>query len=161
MSTTQFRLTEDKYLFTFQDETQLWIQKEFIEKYPQFRFYDIIEHSEKYDDGSYYIDIPSFSMDKMIHFLMEDYIDILSLNLKDSYDIYKTFIKYSATIDNEIQCDLLLHIKDLFYNYLKKNNNYIYGNYYKSIKSSMPMELFSSYSTSIYINGLFTPQWKH
>ncbi|KAK8812484.1 hypothetical protein WA158_007717 [Blastocystis sp. Blastoise] len=160
MSTTEFQLTEDKYLFTFQDETQLWISKEFIDKYQQFPFQDIIEHSEKYEDGSYYIDMPSFSMNKVIDFLMEENIDISSLNLKDSYDIYKTLVEYSVTLDKEIQSDLLFHVKELFYEYLKDNNYNINGSYDNYIDSTIPMELFNLEEKKIIINGLFTPKRK-
>ncbi|KAK8809678.1 hypothetical protein WA158_000621 [Blastocystis sp. Blastoise] len=160
MSATEFRLTEDKYLFTFQDETQLWIPREFIEKYQQFPFYDIIEHSDKYEDGSYYIDMPSFSMDKVIHFLMDDNTNIDSLNLQDGFDIYKIILDYSVTIDKEIQSDLLLHIKECFYNYMKKNKYFLSKEYgiYNQLK--IYQELFSSDRTLISINGLFTPQRK-
>ncbi|KAK8789782.1 hypothetical protein WA158_006562 [Blastocystis sp. Blastoise] len=51
MSESKSILTEDKYLFTFQDETQLWISRDFIDKYRQFPFYDIIQHSEQFKDG--------------------------------------------------------------------------------------------------------------
>ncbi|KAK8814245.1 hypothetical protein WA158_008107 [Blastocystis sp. Blastoise] len=158
MSTTEFRLTEDKYLFTFQDESQIWISKEFIEKYQQLQFYNIIEHSEKYDDGTYYVDMPPFHMNKVIHFLMQDNMDVFSLNLKDSYDIYKTLIEYSVTIDNEIQSDLLYHVKDIFYKYLKDNNYDIYYSY--TIESCMPMELFNLERKAICSNGLITSQRK-
>ncbi|KAK8810485.1 hypothetical protein WA158_007060 [Blastocystis sp. Blastoise] len=160
MSTTEFQLTEDKYLFTFQDESQLWISKEFIEKYQQFPFHNIIEHSEKYDDSSYYVDMLPFHIEQVISFLMDDNVDVFSLNLKESYDIYKTLVEYSVTIDNEIQSDLLLHIKDLFYNYLKDNNYDIDGCYCKGINSCVPIKLFGSNSISIVIKGLFTPQKK-
>ncbi|KAK8793446.1 hypothetical protein WA158_004805 [Blastocystis sp. Blastoise] len=142
MSGVENLKTEDKYLFTFQDETQLWISKEFIEKYHQFPFHDIIGHSEKYDDGSYYIDMLPFHMEKVIQFLMEDNIDIFSLNLKDSYDIYETLVEYSVTIDNIIQSDLLFHVKELFFNYLKENNYNISQS--SGVSIIMPMELFNS-----------------
>ncbi|KAK8809684.1 hypothetical protein WA158_000627 [Blastocystis sp. Blastoise] len=122
MPTSDFQLTEDKYLFTFQDETKLWIPKKIIEKYQQLPFYDIIKHSEKYDDGSYYVDMPSSPMNNVIDFLMKENVDISSLNLRDSYDIYKALIEYSITIDKKIQGDLLSHVKDLFITYLKDNN---------------------------------------
>ncbi|KAK8800576.1 hypothetical protein WA158_006894 [Blastocystis sp. Blastoise] len=157
----KFQLVEEKYLFTFQDETKLWISREFIEKYPQFHFYDIIKHSEKYDDGSYYIDIPSLSMKKVIDFLMEDNVDIDSLNLKDSYDIYETVARYSVKIDNEIQSDLLIHVKELFYKYLKDNNYDIYVYHCNYIKSRMPIDLFSLEEKRILINGLITQQLKN
>ncbi|KAK8791783.1 hypothetical protein WA158_005160 [Blastocystis sp. Blastoise] len=126
MSDTEFHFTDDKYLFTFQDETKLWISKEFIKKHQQLPFYDIIKHSEKYGDGSYYIDILPFHIEKVISFLMDETMDISSLNLRDSYDIYKTFVDYPFTIDNEIQNDLLYHVKELFVNYLKENSYYKY-----------------------------------
>ncbi|KAK8809611.1 hypothetical protein WA158_000554 [Blastocystis sp. Blastoise] len=160
MSTSDFQLTEDKYLFTFQDETKLWIPKEFIEKYQQLPFYDIIEHSEKYEDGSYYIDIPSSPMNKVIDFLMKENFDIESLDLKDSYDIYKTLYEYSVTIHNEIQSDLLFHVKELFDEYLKDNNYNINGSYDNYIDSTIPMELFNLEEKKIIINGLFTPKRK-
>ncbi|KAK8795559.1 hypothetical protein WA158_000216 [Blastocystis sp. Blastoise] len=156
MSTTEFQLTQDKYLFTFQDETQLWISKEFIEKYQQLPFYDIIEHSEKYEDGSYYIDMSSSSMKTVIHFLMEENVDISSLNLRDSYDIYKTLYEYSVTIHNEMQSDLLFHIKELFLRYLNDNNYSIYEFYNYDNQISVPMELFSSREKRIIIKGLIT-----
>ncbi|KAK8800578.1 hypothetical protein WA158_006896 [Blastocystis sp. Blastoise] len=145
-------LIEDKYLFTFQDEKQLWIPREFIKKYHQLPFYDIIQHTEKYEDGSYYIDMPSLSMDKVIHFLMDDNIDISSLNLKDSYDIYETILEYSVKIDKGIQCDLLIHIKQLFYSYLNGNNYDIDGCYCSYIESRMPMDLFNLEEKKIFIN---------
>ncbi|KAK8791054.1 hypothetical protein WA158_005685 [Blastocystis sp. Blastoise] len=174
MSTSDFQLTEDKCirillkkylfvvldLFTFQDETKLWIPKEFIEKYQQLPFYDIIEHSEKYEDCSYYIDIPSSPMNKVIDFLMDKNNDIDSLDLKDSYDIYKTLYEYSVTIHNEIQSDLLFHVKELFYEYLKDNNYNINGSYDNYIDSNIPMELFNLEEKKIIINGLFTPKRK-
>ncbi|KAK8793341.1 hypothetical protein WA158_004700 [Blastocystis sp. Blastoise] len=160
MSTTEFQLTEEKYLFTFQDETQLWIPKEFIEKYPQFPFYNIIEHSEKYDDGSYYIDMLPFHIEQVISFLMEENMDIDSLDLKESYDIYKTLFEYSVTIDKEIQSDLLFHIEELFYKYLKNNNCHVDRYRYNYVKSYMPMDLFDFNRTSVCIRGLFTPQRK-
>ncbi|KAK8811543.1 hypothetical protein WA158_003277 [Blastocystis sp. Blastoise] len=160
MSTTEFKLTEDKYLFTFQDETQLWISKEFIEKYQQLPFYDIIEHSDKYEDGSYYIDMLPFHMEKVIKFLIDDDKDISSLNLRDSFDIYKTLTEYLVTIDNEFQSDLLFHVKELFYKYLKDNNYDVYVFNCNYIKSRMPMELFSLKEKEIRSNGLFTPQRK-
>ncbi|KAK8809768.1 hypothetical protein WA158_000711 [Blastocystis sp. Blastoise] len=160
MSASDFQLTEDKYLFTFQDETQLWISKEFIDKYQQLPFYDIIEHSEKYEDGSYYADMPSLSMKKVIDFLMDKNIDISCLNLKDSYDIYKTLIEYSVKIDNVIQSDLLFHIKELFYNYLKDNNFDVSGYYCEDKESRIPMELFNLEEKELGVNNLFTPQRK-
>ncbi|KAK8797340.1 hypothetical protein WA158_004548 [Blastocystis sp. Blastoise] len=150
MSTTEFQLTEEKYLFTFQDETQLWIPKEFIEKYPQFPFYNIIEHSEKYDDGSYYIDMLPFHIEQVISFLMEENMDIDSLDLKESYDIYKTLFEYSVTIDKEIQSDLLFHIEELFYKYLKNNNCHVDRYRYNYVKSYMPMDLFNLEEKKIY-----------
>ncbi|KAK8810514.1 hypothetical protein WA158_007089 [Blastocystis sp. Blastoise] len=104
MSDTDSFIFDDKYLFTFQDETQLWISKEFIEKYPQLPFYDIIQHSEKYDDGSYYIDLPFSPMEKVIHFLLEENMDISSLNFKDN--------PYASNIPLEYICPLC--IKDIF-----------------------------------------------
>ncbi|KAK8797596.1 hypothetical protein WA158_005942 [Blastocystis sp. Blastoise] len=158
MLDTEFQLTEDKYLFTFQDETQLWISREFIEKYQQLPFYGIIKHSGRYEDGSYYIDIHSSSMKIVIHFLMEEKIDIFSLNLKDSYDIYKTLTEYSVTIDKEIQSDLFIHIKDLFYNYLNEKNYDVYN--FNAIRPCMPIELYNIEEKKIYINGLITSQRK-
>ncbi|KAK8797038.1 hypothetical protein WA158_004248 [Blastocystis sp. Blastoise] len=153
-------LFEDKYLFTFQDETQLWISKEFIVKYRQFPFYDIIKHPEKYEDGSFYIDMPSLSIEKVIHFLMEDAIDICSLNLKDSYDIYKTLIEYSVTVDNELQSDLLFHVKELFYKYLKNNNYSIYEYNNEDVELTVFMDLYSSDNKQMCVKGLFTQQRK-
>ncbi|KAK8809801.1 hypothetical protein WA158_000744 [Blastocystis sp. Blastoise] len=161
MSTSDFQLTEDKYLFTFQDETKLWISKEFIEKYPQLPFRDIIQHSEEYDDGSYYIDIPYYPMDKVIQFLMEDNVDIFSLNLKESYDIYKTFIEYSVTIDNKKQHDLLFHVEKLFFNYLKENNYSVFKQYGDDNQLNMPIDLHSSDRTRINIKGLINTQRKN
>ncbi|KAK8809874.1 hypothetical protein WA158_000817 [Blastocystis sp. Blastoise] len=143
---------EDKYLFTFQDESQLWISREFIEKYHQLPFYDIIEHSEKYDDGSYYIDIPSSSMKTVIQFLMDKTTDIFSLNLKESYDIYIILVEYSVTIDKEIQSDLLFHVKELFYKYLKDNNYNINGYYLCDVKL-LPIELFNLVKKDIHIKN--------
>ncbi|KAK8809869.1 hypothetical protein WA158_000812 [Blastocystis sp. Blastoise] len=160
MSATEFQLSEDKYLFTFQDETQLWVSKEFIEKYPQFPFHGIVEHSEKYEDGSYYMDITSFPMNKVIDFLMDDNVDVFSLNLKESYDIYITLVEYSVTIDKKIQSDLLFHIKNLFYKYLKDNNYDVYGYHCNYIESCMPMDLFNIVKKDIYFYDLFTPQRK-
>ncbi|KAK8794800.1 hypothetical protein WA158_001781 [Blastocystis sp. Blastoise] len=157
MSAIGFQLTEEKYLFTFQDETKLWISKEFMEKYPQFPFYNIIERTDKYEDGSYYIDILPFHLEKVISFLMKDNIDIFSLNLKDSYDIYEILVEYSVKIDSEKQSDLLFHIRELFYNYWKENKCIIYGYYNNNHPSNLPLEIFSSYKTKI---RLFTPQWK-
>ncbi|KAK8807266.1 hypothetical protein WA158_004025 [Blastocystis sp. Blastoise] len=156
MSATETSLSEDKYLFTFQDETQLWISKEFIEKYQQFPFYDIIEHSEKYDDGSYYIDMLPFHMEKVIQFLMEDNVDIESLDLKDSYDIYETLVEYSITINNIIQSDLLFHVKELFIEYLKKRlftpqrkDKLYYYSLLVKMMNIIRVEITYDYSTSI------------
>ncbi|KAK8797625.1 hypothetical protein WA158_005971 [Blastocystis sp. Blastoise] len=160
MSNAELQLSEDKYLFTFQDEKQLWIPREFIERYHQLPFYDITQHSEKYEDNSYYIDIPSSSMKNVIDLLMDDNKDVSSLNLKDSYDIYETVARYSITIDNDMQSDLLYHVKDIFYKYLKDNNYDIGGCYCNYIKSRMPMDLFSLEEKKIFINGLITPQRK-
>ncbi|KAK8809766.1 hypothetical protein WA158_000709 [Blastocystis sp. Blastoise] len=160
MSASKFCCIDDKYLFTFQDETQLCIPKEFIEKYPELPFQDVIKHSEKYDDGSYYIDIPYYPMNKVIQFLMEDNVDIFSLNLKDSYDIYATFVKYSVTIDKEIQSGLLYHVNELFYQYLKENNYEVFVCYFRTIKECMPMELFNFEKKEISFNGLITPAQK-
>ncbi|KAK8807829.1 hypothetical protein WA158_007358 [Blastocystis sp. Blastoise] len=124
-------------LFTFQDETQLWISRDFIEKYPQLPFYDIIQHSEQFKDGSYYIDIPSMSMNKVISLFNDENQDISSLNLRDTYDIYKTLFEYSVTLDNEIQSDLFFHIKKLFAEYLKENNYEIFIDDYSS---NIPLE---------------------
>ncbi|KAK8791108.1 hypothetical protein WA158_005739 [Blastocystis sp. Blastoise] len=137
------KLIEDKYLFTFQDEKQLWIPREFIKKYPKLPFQDIIQHTEKYDDGSYYVDMPSLSMEKVISFLNEEIVDIFTLDLKDSYDIYKTLVEYSVSADKEKQNDLLFHVKELFYNYLKDNNYSIYNYCVKFSESRVPMELFN------------------
>ncbi|KAK8789846.1 hypothetical protein WA158_006626 [Blastocystis sp. Blastoise] len=161
MSTSDFQLTEDKYLFTFQDETQLWISREFIEKYQQLPFYDIIRHSEKYDDGSYYVDMPSSPMNKVIVFLVDKNMDIFSLDLKDSYDIYKTLIEYSVTIDYKKQCDLLFHIKRLFFKYLKDNNYIVSKHYGENDQLNMPIDLLCSDKTRININGLINSQRKH
>ncbi|KAK8797593.1 hypothetical protein WA158_005939 [Blastocystis sp. Blastoise] len=156
-------LFEDKYLFTFQDETQLWIPTKVIEKYPQLPFYDIIKYSDKYDDGSYYIDRLPFHMDKVISFLKEDNINIDSLNLQDGYDIYKTLLEYSIVINDEIPSYLLFHFKELFYNYLNENNysiyKYVQCEKYQQ-KISVPIELYNIEEKEIHINGLFTPQRK-
>ncbi|KAK8809942.1 hypothetical protein WA158_000885 [Blastocystis sp. Blastoise] len=160
MSDSESLLTENKYLFTFQDETQLWISREFIEKYPQLPFHDIIQHSDKYEDGSYYIDMASSPIDRVVSFLNEEIADISSLNLRNSYDIYKTLHEYSITLDNEIQSDLFFHVKDLFIDYLKENNYRINDCYNQHDQLHMSMELFSSKSKEIVIEGLFTPQRK-
>ncbi|KAK8801951.1 hypothetical protein WA158_006346 [Blastocystis sp. Blastoise] len=154
------KLIEDKYLFTFQDEKQLWIPREFIKKYHQLSFYDIIQHTEKYEDGSFFVDMPSFSMDKVIQFLMEENMDIDSLDLKESYDIYITLVEYSVTIDKEIQSDLLFHVKELFINYLIETNYDILGYHCNYIESRMPMDLFNIVKKDIYFYGLLTPQRK-
>ncbi|KAK8805926.1 hypothetical protein WA158_002582 [Blastocystis sp. Blastoise] len=156
MSENKSILTEDKYLFTFQDETQLWISRELLEKYPQFPFHDIIQHSDKYEDGSYYIDIPSMSMDKVISLFNDKNIDISSLNLRDSYDIYRTLFEYSVTLDKEIQSDLLFHVEELFIDYLKANHYAIYGNKKKKHQLTIPMEVFNSETKILFINGLIT-----
>ncbi|KAK8814349.1 hypothetical protein WA158_008211 [Blastocystis sp. Blastoise] len=160
MSNAELLSVEEKYLFTFQDETQLWISKEFIKKYQQLPFHDIIKHSEKYDDGSYYIDMLPFHIERVISFLMADNMDIFSLNLKDSYDIYKTLIEYSVKIDKEIQSDLLYHVKELFYKYLKDNNYDVYVYINCIIKECMPIELFNLEKKEICFNGLLTPKRK-
>ncbi|KAK8805683.1 hypothetical protein WA158_002339 [Blastocystis sp. Blastoise] len=144
-------------LFSFQDETKLWISKEFIEKYQQLPFYDIIEHSEKYEDGSYYLDILPFHIEKVISFLMDKNMDISSLNLRDSYDIYCTLVEYPAVISNEQQSDLLFHLKQLFIIYLKENNWRVIG-YGKNNGQHMPMDIFILDRASIFIKNLITPQ---
>ncbi|KAK8809871.1 hypothetical protein WA158_000814 [Blastocystis sp. Blastoise] len=161
MSGSENLKTEDKFLdlFTFQDETKLWIPKEFIEKYQQFPFYDIIEHSDKYEDGSYYVDMLPFHIEKVISFLIDKNMDISSLNLRDSYDIYKTFVEYPVTIDNEFQSDLLFHVKELFINYLKEND-YCVCNCSDDSLLNIPMILLNSNMKRILIKGLFTPQRK-
>ncbi|KAK8801965.1 hypothetical protein WA158_006360 [Blastocystis sp. Blastoise] len=146
-------LSEDKYLFTFQDETKLWISREFIEKYTQFSFYDIVTHSDKYDDGSYYIDMLPFHMEKVINFLMEDNIVFSTLDLKNGYDIYKTLLEYHVIINDEFQCELLFYVKELFYKYLNDNNYCVDGSYSDYVTSRMPMDLFSSKRISISIKG--------
>ncbi|KAK8789875.1 hypothetical protein WA158_006655 [Blastocystis sp. Blastoise] len=160
MSDTNFHLTDNKYLFSFQDETKLWISKEFIEKYQQLPFYDIIEHSEKYEDGSYYLDILPFHIEKVISFLMDKNMDISSLNLRDSYDIYCTLVEYPAVISNEQQSDLLFHVKQLFANYLKENSYDVYDYFDDENKLQIPMILFSSNVKKIYIQRLFSQQQK-
>ncbi|KAK8810489.1 hypothetical protein WA158_007064 [Blastocystis sp. Blastoise] len=160
MSATETSLNKDRYLFSFQDETQLWVPREFIEKYCQFPFYDIIGHSEKYGDGSYYIDMLPFHIEKVISFLMEDNVDVSSLNLRDSYDIYKTLIEYSVVINDEFQSDLLFHLKELFYNYLKDNNYDIYEYDNEDVKLTMTLDLYSSNKKEMHIKGLITPQRK-
>ncbi|KAK8809764.1 hypothetical protein WA158_000707 [Blastocystis sp. Blastoise] len=163
MSEVIAELAEDKYLFTFQDETQLWISKDFIKKYQQLPFQDAIKHTDKYEDGSYYIDIPYSPMNKVIHFLMEENIDISSLNLKDSYDIYKTLFEYSEDINDNKIIDLLYHIKELFYNYLKENEYSVYkyvDNMEINEKIIIPVELFNLGEKKIHINGLITLQGK-
>ncbi|KAK8797554.1 hypothetical protein WA158_005900 [Blastocystis sp. Blastoise] len=154
MSNAESQLLEDKYLFTFQDETQLWISKEFIEKYHQFPFYDIIEHSDKYEDDSYYIDMLPFHIEKVIVFLIDKNMDFESLNLRDGYDIYKTLIEYSFSLDSDIQKELLNQVKKLFINYLIENDYDLcsYENEYKLLHE-VPTRL----NNRVYI-GLFTPQ---
>ncbi|KAK8789843.1 hypothetical protein WA158_006623 [Blastocystis sp. Blastoise] len=164
MSASEFCFIDDKYLFTFQDETQLWISREFIEEYPQLPFYDIIKHSEKYEDDSYYVDIPYYPMNKVIDSLMGDNVDIFSLDLKDSYDIYKILDEYSVKVDNDMQSDLIFHVKELFINYLEENN-YTVNKYEKYLtnhdKLSIPIEMFNlKEKKEIHIDGLFTPQRK-
>ncbi|KAK8809804.1 hypothetical protein WA158_000747 [Blastocystis sp. Blastoise] len=163
MSEVIAELAEDKYLFTFQDETQLWISKEFIKKYPMLPFYDAIKHTDIDKDCIYYIDMLPFHMEKMIQFLMEDNVDISSLNLKDSYDIYKTLVEYSVDLKNNKAIDLLYHIKELFYKYLKENKYSVYE-YVDDMeiieKNIIPVELFNLGKKKIHINGLFSPQRK-
>ncbi|KAK8793531.1 hypothetical protein WA158_004890 [Blastocystis sp. Blastoise] len=161
MSATKCQLTEEKYLFTFQDETQLWIPRKFIEKYPQLPFHDIIKHSEKYEDGSHYIDMLPFHIKKVISFFMDKNQDISSLNLRDSYDIYRTLLEYSVTLDKEIQSDLLFHIEELFIDYLNANN-YTFFKYlqYDYCQINIPMELFDLEKKEMHIQGLFSPQRK-
>ncbi|KAK8801956.1 hypothetical protein WA158_006351 [Blastocystis sp. Blastoise] len=149
--------SQEKYLFTFQDEKQLWISKEFIEKYPQFPFQDIIQHSEKYEDDSYYVDMPSLSMEKVIQFLSDDNMDIDSLDLDDGADIYKTLVEYSIDMRDERINDLLFHIEELFYNYLSKNEYY---SLHKCDLSTNHTVLFNSQNKVIRIYGLTTPQRK-
>ncbi|KAK8798804.1 hypothetical protein WA158_007888 [Blastocystis sp. Blastoise] len=157
MSEVLAEQTQEKYLFTFQDEKQLWISKEFIEKYPQFPFQDIIQHSEKYEDGSFFVDMPSFSMDKVIQFLRDDNMDIDSLDLDDSADIYQALVEYSIDMRDERINDLLFHIEELFYNYLSKNKYYSLG---KCDLSTNHTVLFNSQNKVIRIYGLMTPQQK-
>ncbi|KAK8805793.1 hypothetical protein WA158_002449 [Blastocystis sp. Blastoise] len=151
-------LIEDKYLFTFQDETQIWISREVIETYTKLPFYDIITHSEKYDDGSYYIDMPSFPMNKVIHLLTERNMNFLSLDFKDRYGIYKTLVEYSIEMKNGELLDILFYTKELFYDYLEDNN---YSIYKESSIVDLPcisMSIFNSAEKVIRIQGLFTPQ---
>ncbi|KAK8798659.1 hypothetical protein WA158_007744 [Blastocystis sp. Blastoise] len=132
-------------LFTFQDETQLWISREFLEKYHEFPFYDIIKHSNKYEDGSYYIDIPSLSMNKVISLFNDKNKNISSLNLRETYDIYRTLIEYSVTLDKKTQKCLLLHIKELFIDYLKENDYEIFIGYeHNNLLDDISIELFNS-----------------
>ncbi|KAK8811572.1 hypothetical protein WA158_003306 [Blastocystis sp. Blastoise] len=144
-------------LFTFQDETQLWISGEFIEKYPQLPFYDIIQHSEQFKDGSYYINMLPFHIEKVISLFNDKNKDISSLNLRDTYDIYKTLHEYSVTLDNEIQSDLFFHIKKLFAEYLKENDYEIFIGYDNRnlLDDDYPIELFDSDWKKI---SLFTQQ---
>ncbi|KAK8810491.1 hypothetical protein WA158_007066 [Blastocystis sp. Blastoise] len=169
MSDDTTKLSEDKYLFTFQDETQLWVPTEFIEKYRQLPFYDIIVHSEKYEDGSYYIDIPFLTIKKVLLFLIEDCVDINSLDLKDSYDIYNKLLEYPDVIDSDIKSDLLYHIQDRFTDYLIDNSisiadhHDLYNNHYLSIElfsSSKIKSIEDNHVLHIYVSGLFTIQLK-
>ncbi|KAK8812498.1 hypothetical protein WA158_007731 [Blastocystis sp. Blastoise] len=164
MITTQFQLDEVQYLFTFQDETKLWISKEFIEKYNQLPFYDIIKNSEKYEDDSYYIDMPSSTMEKVIRFLLAEDKNISSLDFKESYDIYKIIYEFSVTADNSIQKCLLFHIKELFIDYLNENNYVVYNKYdifwHSLRKLNISIELFSLEKKKICMQGLFTPKRK-
>ncbi|KAK8798789.1 hypothetical protein WA158_007873 [Blastocystis sp. Blastoise] len=155
MSDAEFHFTDDKYLFTFQDETQLWIPKRIIEEYPQLPFQNLIQHSDKYGDGSYYIDMLPFHMEKVIHFLMEENIDVLLFNLRDSFDIYKIFVEYSVVISKEIQRNLIFHIEELFVDYLNENNYRVYV--YNNVPSFI-MEYFSSTKKKLSIHGLITPE---
>ncbi|KAK8797024.1 hypothetical protein WA158_004234 [Blastocystis sp. Blastoise] len=157
MSDSESILTENKYLFTFQDETQLWISGEFIEKYPQLPFHDIIQHSEQFKDGSYYINMLPFHIEKVISLFNDKNIDISSLNLRDSYDIYRTLHEYSVTLDKKTQKCLLLHIKKLFAEYLKENNYEIFIGYDNRnlLDDDYPIELFDSDWKKI---SLFTQQ---
>ncbi|KAK8790004.1 hypothetical protein WA158_006784 [Blastocystis sp. Blastoise] len=162
MSTGEIHLSEEKYLFTFQDETQILVFREFIEKYPQLPFYDIIKHSEKYEDGSYYIDMLPLHMEKVIQFLNDDNIDISLMNLKDSFDLYSTLYEYSIFINDEKQNNLFYHVKELFIKFLNEHKycvcleySYMNDNCY-----SIPMELFNSEKKEIHINGLITPKRK-
>ncbi|KAK8805930.1 hypothetical protein WA158_002586 [Blastocystis sp. Blastoise] len=102
-------------------------------------------------------------MDKVISFLMDDNKDIYSLNLRDSYDIYKTILEYPDFTDITIRNDLLFHIKELFPIYLKENDYTLY-NYMHQMKSvdnlKFPKELFNLNKKEIDIDGLFTPQRK-
>ncbi|KAK8801959.1 hypothetical protein WA158_006354 [Blastocystis sp. Blastoise] len=153
MPNNVFPLIKDKYLFKFQDETQIWVSKEFIEKNHQFPFHNIIIHSNKYKDGSYYIDMLPFHIEKVIHFLMKDNLDISSLNFKDSFDIYRTLLEYSVMLDNQIQNNFVFHLKELFLNYLKENNYsvYEYGN--EEDQACISMKLQDSTWKILYIDG--------
>ncbi|KAK8795480.1 hypothetical protein WA158_000137 [Blastocystis sp. Blastoise] len=151
MSATNIISSDENYLFTFQNETQLWISREFMEKYSQLPFLNITQHSEKYEDGSYYIDMLPFQMQKVISFLMEDNMDFSTLNLRDSCDIYEILDEYSVVINDEIQSDLLFHIRELFFNYLKDNNYEVY--YYDACcQLNVPMQLFDSTAKTLVIN---------
>ncbi|KAK8805907.1 hypothetical protein WA158_002563 [Blastocystis sp. Blastoise] len=158
MSAAELLLIDDKY------ETQLWISKDYIEKYHQLPFLDIIQNSEKYEDESYYIDMPSSPMKKLIPFLMEETMDISSLYLKDNFDMYNIINEYSVKMNDEKKNNLLVHVKELFYDYLKLNDFIIYGDYDGRNQPSTPFELFSSDTTKLTIHGnsirLLTPQWK-
>ncbi|KAK8797609.1 hypothetical protein WA158_005955 [Blastocystis sp. Blastoise] len=161
MSESVAEPAEEKYLFTFQDETQLWIPGEFIKKNTQSLFHDIIQHSEKYDDGSYYIDMLPFHMEKVVSFFNDENKDISSLNLQESYDIYKTLYEYSARLDDEIQSDLVFHIKELFIEYFKENNYEIFeGDTTKRLLYDTPIDLFNTIKKKIIMKGLLTPQRK-
>ncbi|KAK8797545.1 hypothetical protein WA158_005891 [Blastocystis sp. Blastoise] len=70
--------------------------------------------------------------------------DISSLNLRDSYDIYRTLLEYSFSTNSEMKSDLFFHIKELFIEYLKENNYDIYQFYGKESLLYMPMKLFDS-----------------
>ncbi|KAK8812501.1 hypothetical protein WA158_007734 [Blastocystis sp. Blastoise] len=148
MSENKSLLAENKYLFTFQDETQLWISREFIENYSQFPFHDIIQHSEQFKDGSYYINMLPFHIEKVISLFNDKNIDISSLNLRDTYDIYRTLLEYSITLDNEIQSYDNRNLLDddypieLFDSDWKKINDYA---------SNIPLE----YICPLYIQDIF------
>ncbi|KAK8791058.1 hypothetical protein WA158_005689 [Blastocystis sp. Blastoise] len=159
MSEIETKLTGDKYLFTFQDETQLWVPTKVIEKYRQLPFYDIIMHSDKDENnGSYYMDKLPYNMEKVVRFFMEDTIDVSSMTLQDSFDVYKTLVEYSFPMEDETLRDLLFYVKKSLICYLNDNNYDVYEDYKNSTKLRIPLEFFNTSRKRLVINGLMTPQ---
>ncbi|KAK8814329.1 hypothetical protein WA158_008191 [Blastocystis sp. Blastoise] len=158
METTEFQLNEEKYLFSFQDETQLWIPVKVIENYRELPFYDIIKHSDKYDDGSYYIDMLPLHMKDVIQFLMEDNIDISSMSFKDSADICETLDEYSVDIKDDKLQELSNHVEQIVISFLKENHYKVYFDDNDDSELTMPMEIFSYNSKVLKIDGLTTSE---